>query len=71
MHPYDCQDLQLVPGSSTLDDWVKPEVSQYETYYIFHTQNADGFTAGEVPVVEEVGPFVYRYVITQSLSAIV
>ena len=65
------QDLQLVPGSSTLDDWVKPDVSQYETYYIFHTQNSDGFTAGEVPVVEEVGPFVYRYVITQSLSAIV
>jgi len=50
---------------------VKPDVSQYETYYIFHTQNSDGFTAGEVPVVEEVGPFVYRYVITQSLSAIV
>jgi len=60
MHPYDCQDLQLVPGSSTLDDWLKPDVPQYETYYIFHTQNPDEFIDGEVPVVEEVGPFVYR-----------
>jgi len=56
------QELQLVPGSSTVDHWVNPDVPMYETYYIFHTQNPDGFAAGDVPVVEEIGPFVYRYV---------
>jgi len=39
---------------------VESDVPQYETYYIFNAENPDEFIDGEVPVVKEVGPFVYR-----------
>ncbi|XP_065884789.1 lysosome membrane protein 2-like isoform X2 [Dysidea avara] len=54
------KELQLVPGSSTINDWVKSDIPQYETYYIFDTKNPDEFCVGDIPIVEEVGPFVYR-----------
>jgi len=54
------QELQLVPDSATLDDWTIPDVPIYDTYYIFNTQNPDDFSAGDVPIVKEIGPFIYR-----------
>ena len=57
---FSSQELQLVPGSSTINDWVKSDIPQYETYYIFDTKNPDEFCVGDIPIVEEVGPFVYR-----------
>ncbi|XP_065883764.1 lysosome membrane protein 2-like [Dysidea avara] len=56
------KDLQLVPGSETLDDWLTPaDAGQiYDIFYVFDTQNPDEYAAGEVPVVKEVGPFAYK-----------
>ena len=44
-----------------MDDWADSDVPTYITIHIFDNLNPDEFSEGAVPVVSEVGPFVYRY----------
>ena len=56
------QTMALAPGSDRLQSWLVPPVQAHLTGYAFHVTNPDAVQRGEKPVLEEVGPFVYKAV---------
>eukprot|EP00092_Neocalanus_flemingeri_P072462 GFUD01089209.1.p1 GENE.GFUD01089209.1~~GFUD01089209.1.p1 ORF type:complete len:607 (+),score=119.83 GFUD01089209.1:142-1962(+) len=54
--------LALSPGSDRLASWLLPPVEAHLTAYAFNLTNPDEVLKGGKPVVQEVGPFVYRAV---------
>eukprot|EP00092_Neocalanus_flemingeri_P046420 GFUD01052219.1.p1 GENE.GFUD01052219.1~~GFUD01052219.1.p1 ORF type:complete len:595 (-),score=120.44 GFUD01052219.1:139-1923(-) len=54
--------LALSPGSDRLASWLLPPVEAHLTAYAFNLTNPDEVLKGGKPVVQEVGPFVYRVV---------
>lgn len=43
--------------------WAKPPVDLYIKIYLFNITNAEAFLAGREKLqVEQVGPYVYKYV---------
>ncbi|KAH8311615.1 hypothetical protein KR044_007211, partial [Drosophila immigrans] len=58
--------LQLTPGTLLYKLWLFPPLDVYITVYMFNYTNVDAFIAGTAPKlkVEEVGPYVYKEVLT-------
>lgn len=49
-------------GSDGYDNFVNPSSPTYTKFYFFNLTNPDEVLNGtEIPRVEEVGPYVYRY----------
>lgn len=49
--------------------WAKPPVDLYIKIYLFNITNAEAFLAGREKLqVEQVGPYVYKWVREQILS---
>jgi len=53
----------LSPGSEALQSWLDPPVETSLKFYLFHVTNPLAVTNGHKPVLEEVGPFVYKTII--------
>jgi len=56
------ESLALSPGSARLGSWLVPPVQAYMTAYAFNLTNPDEVIMGEKPILQEVGPFVYKAV---------
>ena len=54
--------MALSPGSDRLQSWLNPPVQPHLTAYAFHVTNPEAVQQGRKPVLEEVGPFVYKAV---------
>jgi len=54
--------MSLSPGSARLDSWLVPPVDAHMTAYAFNLTNPEQVMQGEKPVLQEVGPFVYKAV---------
>ncbi|KAG1677320.1 Protein croquemort [Nymphon striatum] len=51
----------LAPGNEAYKQWVKPTIPIYLKFYFFNCTNIQNFTkAEEIPVFQELGPYVYR-----------
>ena len=55
--------MTLKQGSEMLSFWLNPPVQPQLAGYAFHVTNPEEVQRGGKPVLEEVGPFVYRAVI--------
>ncbi|XP_077301238.1 scavenger receptor class B member 1-like [Arctopsyche grandis] len=54
-------ELVLRPGSQTFGWWAKPPVTPMMKIYVYNVTNADEFlNNGSKPVLDELGPYVYR-----------
>lgn len=57
--------LQLVSIRDDIDtvfeNWKSPPTKSRLLVHVFNYTNADAVLKGEVPNVQEVGPFVFRY----------
>jgi len=54
--------MALAPESDRLESWLRPPVQAHLTGYGFHVTNPEAVLKGEKPVLEEVGPVVYKAV---------
>ncbi|RWS26453.1 platelet glycoprotein 4-like protein [Leptotrombidium deliense] len=54
------QRLPLVNGSQTLPKWSNVRVPIYMKYHIFSIMNLNETLAGEQPIFQEFGPYVFR-----------
>ena len=54
--------MALSPGSDRLQSWLVPPVQAHLTGYAFHVVNPEEVQQGGKPVLQEVGPFVYKAV---------
>jgi len=54
--------MSLSPGSDRLQSWLNPPVQPHLTAYAFHVTNPEAVMQGKKPVLEEIGPFVYKAV---------
>lgn len=55
------QEIVLRPASRTFKWWKQPPVNPLMKVYIYNVTNADEFLIdGAKPIVEELGPYVYR-----------
>lgn len=52
--------LKLDPRVDFYKQWLKPPVPVYLHINLFNLKNPNEFMAGAKPMVEEIGPFVYR-----------
>lgn len=55
------QEIVLRPASRTFKWWKQPPINPLMKVYIYNVTNADEFLIdGAKPIVEELGPYVYR-----------
>ena len=54
--------MALEPGGDRLKSWLNPPVQPALTAYAFHVTNPEAVQKGRKPIVEEIGPFVYKAV---------
>jgi len=54
--------LPLAPGSDRYESWLRPPVQPYLTGYAFNVTNPEEVVLGMKPILQEVGPFVYKAV---------
>ena len=54
--------MSLSPASARLAAWLVPPVDAHLTVFAFNLTNPDQVLQGEKPVLQEVGPFIYRAV---------
>jgi hypothetical protein len=54
--------MALAPDSGRLASWLVPPVQAHLSGYGFHVTNPEAVMRGEKPILEEVGPFVYKAV---------
>lgn len=59
------KNMRLVLGTRLFNQWLNPPLDIYMTFYLFDLKNAPEFLNGEKPKFEEVGPFVFRELITK------
>uniref|UniRef100_A0A8C7CFK4 Scavenger receptor class B member 2 n=1 Tax=Neovison vison TaxID=452646 RepID=A0A8C7CFK4_NEOVI len=52
--------IVLRNGSETFDSWKKPPLPVYAQFYFFNVTNPEEILRGEIPRLEEVGPYTYR-----------
>ena len=55
------QEITLTEGSRTFETWKSPPPPVFMQYFFFNLTNADEFLAGAKPVVQQIGPYTYRY----------
>ena len=48
------------PQSKSFPGWLNPSLPIYMNFHFFNVTNVDEVLAGEKPVLEEQGPYVYR-----------
>ena len=51
----------MTQGSRTFETWKSPPPPVFMQYFFFNITNADEFLAGAKPVVQQIGPYTYRY----------
>ena len=54
--------MALSPGSDRLQSWLVPPVQAHLTGYAFNVTNPEEVQRGGKPVLQEVGPFIYKAV---------
>ena len=54
------KELALTPETHMLRLWSDPPLTPKLKIFIFNVTTPDENWAGKVPVVEELGPYVYR-----------
>uniref|UniRef100_A0A8C3X327 Scavenger receptor class B member 2 n=1 Tax=Catagonus wagneri TaxID=51154 RepID=A0A8C3X327_9CETA len=54
------KNIVLRNGSETFNSWKKPPLPVYTQFYFFNVTNPEEILSGEIPRVEEVGPYTYR-----------
>lgn len=54
------QQTVLREGTEQFDRWVKLPQPIHFKVYLFNVTNPDGVSNGEIPIVNEVGPYIYR-----------
>ena len=54
------QQMQVTEGSTSYDIWKDTLVPMKLSFYIFNLTNPEEFSNGSKPVLQEVGPYVYR-----------
>nr|KAF6432289.1 scavenger receptor class B member 2 [Rousettus aegyptiacus] len=54
------KNIVLRNGSETFDSWKKPPLPVYSQFYFFNVTNPAEILRGEIPRLEEVGPYTYR-----------
>ena len=52
--------MALVEGTERYDSWLRPPVQPHLEGYAFHITNPEAVKQGKKPILEEVGPFVYK-----------
>ena len=45
--------------------WINPPLDVYLNFYLFNLKNGDAFQKGAKPEFEEIGPFVFKEIITK------
>ncbi|KAF6132715.1 scavenger receptor class B member 2 [Phyllostomus discolor] len=53
------KNIVLRNGSETFDSWKKPPLPVYSQFYFFNVTNPEEILRGEIPRLEEVGPYTY------------
>ena len=56
------QQMALSPGSDSLQSWLEPPVQTIVKFYAFNLTNQEEVMKGGKPVLQEVGPIVYKVV---------
>ena len=59
--PREWQKVTVQKGHATFEQLRDPTPALYKSVYFFNLTNADAFEAGAKPVVEQIGPYSYRY----------
>lgn len=54
------QNMVLQNGTKVFDSWEKPPLPVYIQFYFFNVTNPEEILQGEIPLLEEVGPYTYR-----------
>ncbi|KAF6372432.1 scavenger receptor class B member 2 [Rhinolophus ferrumequinum] len=54
------KNIVLRNGSETFDSWKQPPLPVYTQFYFFNVTNPEEILRGEIPRLEEVGPYTYR-----------
>ena len=54
------QNAILVKGTDAYERWRKTPVALFFNVYLFNVTNPDEVQNGANPVVQEVGPYVYK-----------
>lgn len=54
------KNIVLRNGSEAFDSWKQPPVPVYIQFYFFNVTNPEEILRGEIPRLEEVGPYTYR-----------
>ncbi|KAG8515212.1 Lysosome membrane protein 2, partial [Galemys pyrenaicus] len=52
--------IVLKNGTETFDTWKSPSLPVYTQFYFFNVTNPEEILRGEIPRLEEVGPYTYR-----------
>ena len=58
--------MALKEGSQMTSFWLSPPVQSQLSGYAFHVTNHEEVQMGGIPVLEEIGPFVYTSVIAKN-----
>lgn len=59
---FSSQNMVLRNGTEVFDSWEKPPLPVYTQFYFFNVTNPEEILRGEIPILEEVGPYTYRSV---------
>lgn len=62
LRSYVLKTMALKPDSDRFKTWLVPPVQPHLTGYAFHVTNPEAVVNGEKPILQEVGPFVYKSV---------
>lgn len=54
------QNLELVEGGESYEAWRKSPVEPLLKVYLFNLTNSEEFLQGKKPILEEIGPYVYK-----------
>lgn len=54
------QQIEIKEGSQSYDIWKDTPVPLSIKFYLYNLTNPDEFAKGAVPVVDELGPYVYK-----------
>lgn len=58
--------MQIVNGTEMFTQFVHPPVTPYLRIYFFNVTNKEEFLLGSKPILQEVGPYSYRCVASDS-----
>lgn len=56
---FSSQEMRLIPENEALEQWANFSDPIYLSVYLFNITNAEDFQEGAVPILQELGPYVY------------